>query len=631
MTQPQSSGLVPVLLAPFSTGLVNNREPWLMPADAFQEVDNFNIHHGWLEKRQGYRFWGNLGSSLRVMGLVYYLENDGSKTNLAFDTKYGYIYNTLTNVYDDLDSGAQTLDGGEYDYIWSVNWQSSNIDNRLYYTNGLPYDGTAYNGIRFYPKDAAHLTDTDLLKPSLGGGLKLYGAKLLFTIGQRLVCLYTYENNGASTSSYPQRARWCARQDPSNWDDTVGGGGAYADAATGDQIISAQALQNQIIVFFTNSVWTLTPTSDPNKAFKWSRLNNFRACDGKMASVAYDRYSTAVGLRGITSTDATETRRSDTQIPDFAVDEINFAEFKKVFCFRDYASLRWWTLYASEDSTENNSALIYDDESQAYTTYSIALNCLGFGNSSLDYKLSDFTSANGLDFSLNDMSEETLQSFYLEAATDTLLGGTTNGFVYQLDISSQDAGTDFGASFTTAAWNPFQIQGLESQMSYVDFYVDTDPFTLGTVEFYKNDQVSPYASQPLVFLPNLDYLTSIAQIDKTSPCAVNAPQHGLTTGDVVFIYGVQGMVQVSGEYTVTVVDENNITLDGINATGYTTYVGGGALYRREFYQTKTWIRAYGGGIGYLHWIKVTINEGKTPMRFHAIKPYFRPIGTRTIN
>lgn len=620
----------PTLIAPFKSGLVTNTEPWLSPADSFRLAENFHVHHGYLEKRSGYRLWGDLGEGLRVMGIVYYIEDDGSKTNLAFDTEFGYLYNTLTEVYDKLDAGVQTLDGGEYDYVASVNWQSSGIPNRLYYTNGLPYDG-AFNGIRYYP--GATPADTALLTPAIDSVVTLYGAKLLFTIGERLVALYTYENDGVTTSAHPQRARWCAKQSPSNWDRDSAAGADSVDAATGDQILSAQALKNQIIVFFTNSVWLLQPTADPHKAFRWSRLNNFRACDGKMASASYDRFAIALGVRGIHATDATETRRADEKIPDFTIDEINFLQFQKVFCFRNYENERWWSLYASGESDENDSALIYDDDSQAFTTYKISLNCLGYGNSTLDYRLSDFSVANNLDYSLDDMSEETLWSFYFDDKTDVFLGGNITGQIYQLDFGTQDVNEDVEAQFITASWNPFQTEGKESQLSYVDFYVDTDKETVGTVYFYKNDEVDPYVQQGVTFLPNLNYLTSITQISQTNPCLVNAPQHGLSTGDTVYIYGVLGMTEIgsAGAYTVTVVNGNSFTLDGIDATGFSAYTGGGKVYQKEFYQTRTWVRVYGGGIGYLHWIKVQIAGGDRPCRFHAIKPAFRGRGRRTIN
>lgn len=699
-----------MMIAPFKTGLDTDAEPWLAPPDSFQDTENVHIHHGYLEKRGGYTLFGTLSKGLRVMGIERFIQSDGLKATLAFDTENAYLYSSAGLVFNILDGGTPIFGSGEFDYIWGCNWQSSNVVNKLYFTNGLPLS-SGVNGLRYF--DMTTPTVTTLLNPTISPGVTLEGCKLVFTLGQTIVLLYTYELNGVTLETHPQRARWCAKQDPNNWNDVVAGGGNYSDAATGDQIVSARALQNQIIVFFTNSVWALQPNSDPNRAFRWVRLNNYRACDGKMASVNFDRTCIGIGGRGITGTNGSETKRIDQRIMDFTSNFINYSQFGKVFCYRNYETQRWWTLFSSGESEENDSALIYDDESKAYTLYSIALNCLGYGNASLNYGLDDFTEANNMDFGIDEV-DTSLDDYVLDEKEDILLGGDINGNIFQMNLGSKDIETNVGASFTTAAWNPYISEGIESQMSYVDFYVDTDEEAVGSVEFYVNDQTSPYATQEIKFLPNLNYIGDVANVYNTSPCTVNAPQHGLTTGDKVYIYGslydsltvtgitqanpavvtvngignlvegtiivfydVEGMTEVNytgtNTYTVagisgntfelsgidssaygayigagnvswgmsqinsgngniiTVVDENNFTLDGEDATLYTPYTGGAAVYLKQFYQQRTWMRAYGGGIGYTHWIKMTIAASSSPFRIHAIKPAFKPRGRRLIN
>lgn len=251
-------------------------------------------------------------------------------------------------------------------------------------------------------------------------------------------------------------------------------------------------------------------------------------------------------------------------------------------------------------------------------------------------------------------------------------------------------------------------------MSYVDIYADTDQTTKATVEFYKNDDAVPYVSQEINFFPNLDYIASVQDVSQANPAVVNSAQHGLTTGDTVYLYGsnsfdltitgitqanpavvtvidigdlvngqeitindVEGMTEVNfdgsnlytvagisgntfqlsgidssafGAYTqygqvvwgmpninsgngyvVTVIDANNFSLDGIDTSLYGKYQGGAKLYLKEFYQSKAWVRAYGGGIGYLHWIKVIIQATNSPCRILGHKPAFKPRGKRTIN
>jgi len=86
-------------------------------------------------------------------------------------------------------------------------------------------------------------------------------------------------------------------------------------------------------------------------------------------------------------------------------------------------------------------------------------------------------------------------------------------------------------------------------------------------------------------VPFSGVITNIAQ---TNPCRVTSPVHTLATGDMVTFFNlyndtgdpanppagpVTGMGQLNGNtYTITVVDENTFTLNGVDATGFTAYI-----------------------------------------------------------
>lgn len=563
----------------------------------------------------------------RVMGIYPFLASDGTREGLAFNTKRANIYDGVLNDYLPLDF-ADIMSGTDSDYIWVANWQSTDVVNRLYFTNGKAWNGSDLDGIRYY--DGKSYT-TAGFRPSLGGGRILYGGKLLFVLKQRLIVLNTYEKNGTTIANYPQRARWCQAQGPSNWDDLTSGGGGFVDAPTGDQIISARSLSDQIIVFFTNSTWSLRPVSNPALPYRWDKINDHRACDGKMASITYDRSVIALGVRGITATDGMETKRVDQRIESFVSDTINVDAFSKVFCERSYANLRWWTLYPPVMSRENAGALIYDDKSTAFTTYTIPLNCLGFGNYSKDLCLDNFTKSNELDISLEKAGESTLMDYFWQDNQEPLLGGNCRGTVFALEQGSSDDGKAIATNMLSASWNPFQAEGLEAQLSYIDLYIDTHEKTTITVDFYKDDMDDPYISRQMDFLPNLHYVENIQNIHQTNPCLVNSANSGLQTSDQIYIYNALGMQEINGgPYTVTCIDANHVTLNGIDATGFSAFTGGGNIYRRAFYKTKAWKRVFGGGIGYEHRIRITSSGTNCPFRFHAFKPYFKPRGKRTI-
>lgn len=567
----------------------------------------------------------------RIMGIFRYFSPDGSKQTLAFDVKRAAVYDGTNDRFNPLDP-ADIMSGSDTDYIWAVNWQHSGSTNRLYFTNGKQYDGVSVDGIRYYDPSVS-TTATTLFTPTLGGTRTLYGSKLLFVIKQRLVCLNTFEfdSGPATTSNFPQRARWCQAQGPGNWDDTIPGGGGFVDAPTGEQIISARALQDVIIVFFTNSVWTLRPVPDPALPFRWDKINDFRACDGRMATVQYDRYVVALGVRGITATDGVETRRIDDRIRDFTKDEVNVDEFGKVYCARNYDNQRFWTLFANNEDTENSKALILDEEALAFSEYEIAMNCLGYGNFEEDYGLDDFIAANDLDISLIDLNDETLQSYFWQENQEAFLGGSTDGIVYVLQTEGSDNGTDISCNLQTNSWNPYQQDGKEAQLNYLDIYVDVDKNTQITVEFYKDSDVSPYATRQSDILPPLGFVASVANVSQANPAQVTASQHGLVTGETIYIYGVQGMTAINGGYTITVVDANNFTLDGVDSTAFNAYTTGGQVVLQPFYRTKSWKRILAGGIGFKHRVRIISSGSNTPLRIEGFKPSFRPRGRRTIN
>lgn len=71
--------------------------------------------------------------------------------------------------------------------------------------------------------------------------------------------------------------------------------------------------------------------------------------------------------------------------------------------------------------------------------------------------------------------------------------------------------------------------------------------------------------------------TLITAVTKANPAVVTSAAHGYANGDKVTISGVLGMTQLNGNtYTVAGVTTNTYQLSGIDSTGFTTYVSGGA-------------------------------------------------------
>lgn len=655
---------------------------------------------------------GNDGSVLvvpqtRIMGILRFLDSTDTHQVVIFNQTRAARYDGTLGAFVPLDT-AEIMSGSDTDFVVGANWTSvqssaANALNRLYFTNGKATTG-ALDGIRYYDGTA---DTTTLYNPVITGATRLNGAKLIFSFAQRLLVMNTFEGS----NNYPQRLRWCQQQAPDQadaWDDATPGKGGYVDCPTSDHIISAQFLQDQIIVFMTNSVWAVIRTADPALPFRWQKINDFRACSSKVASAGYDRYVMAAGIRGLTITDGVETRRIDDRIENFVSEDVNQGAHDKLFALRNYEEKRSWLLYASDESEDSDRALIMDEESSAYSRYDLDFNVLGYGNVTQDKALNDFTNQ-----ILRLRGEETLQSYFFDDGVELFLGGDFQGNIWtiedgvgdnstqltatisniavaagvvtvtmsadiglqngdivsisdvvgMIEVNDRDfkvsgkSGNSFvldgidGSTFTaytsggtvqsahydsisfelvSAAWNPWMQEGKQSQLGYIDLFIETDPVSELSVEFYVNNEFTPYATRRINMLPNMRELASISDITNANPGNVSAGQHGLSTGDTAFIYNVRGMNGINGEeITVTKVDDDNFTI-GIDTTNFLVYDGGGLVTRNDFSRTKQWKRVYAGGTGYQHWIKITSEGVAASVRIHAFMPWFRPRSVRPI-
>ncbi len=96
--------------------------------------------------------------------------------------------------------------------------------------------------------------------------------------------------------------------------------------------------------------------------------------------------------------------------------------------------------------------------------------------------------------------------------------------------------------------------------------------------FFKNrDQLyNLYPRYPTQFQQGAGLSGSITNVTQANPAQVTSPNHNLQTGSIITISNVVGMIQLNGnQFTVTVLDQNNFNLNGIDSTGYTAYVSGG--------------------------------------------------------
>ena len=94
---------------------------------------------------------------------------------------------------------------------------------------------------------------------------------------------------------------------------------------------------------------------------------------------------------------------------------------------------------------------------------------------------------------------------------------------------------------------------------------------------------------PLRNIKNSDSIT-ISDISQDDPGKVTTSAvHDLTTGDYVFFTFIEGMTELNSLpddaatlYQITVVDDDEFTLDGIDTNGYGAYTAGGNMHPRKY-------------------------------------------------
>lgn len=111
---------------------------------------------------------------------------------------------------------------------------------------------------------------------------------------------------------------------------------------------------------------------------------------------------------------------------------------------------------------------------------------------------------------------------------------------------------------------------------------DDDNWSLDVVDY-----------SPVIYPP--DWVSSItanvSNITQTNPAVVTATAHGFSTGDLVLLESVAGMIEVNeNTYQITVLDVDTFELDDIDSTAFTGYISGGTVTRAE-------LAAVGDGAG----------------------------------
>jgi ubiquitin-activating enzyme E1-like protein len=166
-------------------------------------------------------------------------------------------------------------------------------------------------------------------------------------------------------------------------------------------------------------------------------------------------------------------------------------------------------------------------------------------------------------------SESALASTDIQQAVNLFYN---NDFPYSIKIDQQRSVYKF-LTIPNVDRYPVDVNNLQGFRAPVKFQGILGNFFKDRQQLY--NLYPQYPTQFQVGVPTVSgTITGIAQ--PTNPTQITSPNHGLATGAVITISNVGGMVQLNGNnYTITVVNSNTFTLNGIDNTAFGAYTSGG--------------------------------------------------------
>lgn len=457
----------PYLVAGMKTGLELDLEPWLLPSDAYSELNNAFIRDGVLQKRRGYIEYADTGAGYPIMGIMDFIESDGSKTLLVADTKRLYEYSG--GVLIDLD-GADIWTGDATNFVSWVNYLG-----KIYMANG-------HDRLRYFDGSTAGYVNVDIDGDSNND---LTACWFTLVHKERVLLFHTTE----SGTAYHQRVRWCKAGDPSDWETSSGGG--YIDVPVGEWIRGAGYLGSDIIIWCDNSAWILRYTGDSSAPFVLERISTEYGAIAGQSIIEIRNKSFALGKYGMVQSDGSGVVRIDQKIPDMAIDWAA-SYLDKCFGFVAEELRQAWLLYPSMGETSPDKALVWDYETGAWATIDMPMTCLGATTQSetLTWATMPGTWANA-----NRAWDESSS----QAGYSVMLGGDSSGKIYKLNEGAADISSDISLSIMTGRWNPYKSNGVKARLGYIDFLIESISGVTVTLNFYMDFDTVSYLTETIDF------------------------------------------------------------------------------------------------------------------------------------
>lgn len=222
----------------------------------------------------------------------------------------------------------------------------------------------------------------------------------------------------------------------------IAAGAGYIDAATSEQIISAEFIKDRLIVYFERSTWELAFTGNQVLPFVWQRINSELGSQSTFSTVPFDKDILTVGNTGIHACNGANVVRIDTRIPDTVFDDFEAANdsTQRTSGIRDYFNelVYWSFVETSETATQKfpNQILVYNYRNQSWALFDDCFTTFGYFEQQTGLTWADSFPVQWQNFNAR-WSDDIIDSNQRQ-----IIAGTPEGFVVRLSSGlSRNAAT----------------------------------------------------------------------------------------------------------------------------------------------------------------------------------------------
>ncbi len=563
-----------------------------------------------------------------VMMIATFITATNIKQLVVATLRYINIYDPVTNtlkepVYTLLDAKPAAL-ANSFFFSW-VNYPDAASIPRLIFTNNFDvvksFDGTTVT-------DYAYTMETSAAIPAPVTTLL---ASFVVTNKDRLLFLRTTENG----QIYGQRIRVSGTGVNSDDFRTSATGAGFIDIPDGTWINGATFNRDDLIIWTAASTWVLKYTGNDTTPFVLERIDESRGSDATFSAFTYLNRSSAASRRGLIISDGYRVERQDISIPDFTFDEVDQDHFNLCFAGSVDSDRDHYLIYPQDGQIQSTRILTTNYDEDNYSIYRVPISCIGNYEVGFDVTWNDLLIYPTWD-ALAAVYSNWNSFAYSKGAPITLAGGH-HGEIWEIGTSEgEDNPTriyditiiDGTTIEVTTDWNNYSLNDFDLQKGADTIYLtgvggmlevnkkqypireiinnnvfriqvpNTSLFSAytsgGTAQrvipfdaLFK--KFNPYAMEDrkvrcgwlYMYVDsagtNLTRNIDIQAITNANPAVITTNvNHNLTSGDQIEIFGIVGMVELNNlNPYITVLSPNTFSLNGIDSSGFASYVSGG--------------------------------------------------------